>query len=54
MLYEVITSGVHDDIRAELQKYGLTTWVPEEYIFDNFSAATKQARQLLEVRKTAL
>lgn len=44
----ILLSGIHPEINAEFKKYQITDLIKEEYIFDNFSEATLQARKLLQ------
>ena len=44
----IVLSGVQPAVRKELDRSGIATLIGEDYIFDNFDAASAKARALVE------
>lgn len=42
----VLLSGVHAEIKAEIEKSELIDLIPDEYIFDNFKHASQKANEI--------
>jgi len=43
----IVLSGVQPAVRKELSRSGITTLIGENYIFDNFDAASAKAKELV-------
>ena len=46
----IVLSGVQPAVRKELDRCGIATLIGEEYIFDNFDAASAKAKALVGIR----